>query len=88
LGYYSRDLADDILPMLQENPVLVKVEIDRVNPSPTPMQFRVLCKMTIECDSLSTAGRDFKPFAGEDYQPSSEDSSRHTTATNDKLTVI
>jgi HIRAN domain len=69
LGYCPRYLADDILPMLQENPLLVKVEIDRVNPSPTPMQFRVLCKMTIECASLSVAGIDFKPFAGEDYQP-------------------
>jgi len=76
LGYCPRYLSHDIFPMLQENPRLVKVEIDRVNPPPTPMQFRLLCRMTVECDPLTATGRDFKPFAGEDYQPLSDKRSR------------
>ena len=67
---YKADLQ--IFPILQENPLLIKVEIDRVNPPPTPMQFRLLCHMTVECDPLAATGRDFKPFAGEDYQPLSD----------------
>ena len=72
LGYCPRYLSHEIFPILQENPLLVKVEIDRVNPPPTPMQFRLLCHMTVECDPLTATGRDFKPFAGEDYQPLSD----------------
>jgi hypothetical protein len=63
LGYCPRYLAHDIFSILQDNPQQVKVKIDRVNQPPTPLQSRLLCTMTAEC------GRDFVPFAGEDYQP-------------------
>jgi HIRAN domain len=63
LGYCPRYLSHDIFPILQDNPQQVKVKIDRVNQPPTPLQSRLLCTMTAEC------GRDFVPFAGEDYQP-------------------
>jgi HIRAN domain len=63
LGYCPRYLAHDIFPILQANPQLVKVKIDRVNQPPTPFQSRLLCTLTAEC------GRDFVPFAGEEYQP-------------------
>jgi hypothetical protein len=63
LGYCPRYLSHDIFSILQDNPQQVKVKIDRVNQPPTPLQSRLLCTMTAEC------GRDFVPFAGEDYQP-------------------
>jgi hypothetical protein len=63
LGYCPRYLAHDIFPILQANPQLVKVKIDRVNQPPTPFQSRLLCTLTAEC------GKDFVPFAGEEYQP-------------------
>jgi HIRAN domain len=63
MGYCPRYLAHDIFPILQTNPQLVKVQIDRVNQPPTPFQSRLLCTLTAEC------GRDFVPFAGEEYQP-------------------
>jgi hypothetical protein len=71
LGYCPRYLSKDMFTMLQEHPQQVKVTIDRVNLSPAPMQFRLLCNLTAECDSLSKTLHkiNFKPFAGDDYQP-------------------
>ncbi len=71
LGYCPRYLSQDIFTMLQEHPQQVKVTIDRVNLSPAPMQFRLLCNLIAECDLLSKTlhERNFKPFAGDDYQP-------------------
>jgi hypothetical protein len=62
LGYCPRYLAADIYPLLQQNPELVRVTIDRINRPPTPVQYCLLCRLHIECDP------DFQPFSGEDYQ--------------------
>jgi HIRAN domain len=63
LGYCLRYLSHDIFPVLQQYPQQVKVTIDRVNLPPTPIQSRLLCTLKAVC------GRDFVPFAGEEYQP-------------------
>ena len=63
LGYCPRYLARDIFPILQANPQLVTVKVDRVNQPPTPLQSTLLCTLTANC------GRDFVPFAGDEYQP-------------------
>ncbi|GAC1461636.1 MAG: hypothetical protein NVS2B14_03770 [Chamaesiphon sp.] len=39
------------------------VWVERVNKSPTPLQFRLLCKMSVE------APDDFRPFSSPQYQP-------------------
>jgi hypothetical protein len=71
LGYCPRYLSQDIFTMLQKHPQQVKVKIERVNPSPAPMQFRLLCNLSTNRDlsSENLDERTFKPFAGEDYQP-------------------
>ncbi|WP_339382731.1 hypothetical protein [Microcoleus asticus] len=45
---------------------MVRVEVDRLNQHPTPLQFRLLCKTTADW-------RDFRPFKGPMYQPVSSD---------------
>lgn len=53
----------DIYEVLKQNPRSVCVRVERVNPAPTPIQFRLLCNMTAQwCD-------DFSPFSSQDYQP-------------------
>lgn len=63
LGYCPRYLAADALDLLRENPKLIHVHAERVNPAPTPLQFRLLCNMTAEWP------QDFRPFSGREYQP-------------------
>jgi hypothetical protein len=62
LGYCPRYLAADIYPLLQQNPELVRVTIDRLNRPPTPVQYCLLCRLHIKCNP------DFQPFSSEDYQ--------------------
>ncbi|MEG3899638.1 MULTISPECIES: hypothetical protein [unclassified Microcoleus] len=45
---------------------MVRVEVDRLNQPPTPLKFRLLCKMTADW-------RDFRPFSSPMYQPVSSD---------------
>ncbi|BAZ45327.1 hypothetical protein NIES4102_23480 [Chondrocystis sp. NIES-4102] len=40
-----------------------KLFIEKINPAPTPMQLRLLCKMILQSD------KQFVPFSGKDYQP-------------------
>ncbi|MGK7899189.1 MAG: HIRAN domain-containing protein [Xenococcus sp. (in: cyanobacteria)] len=63
LGYCPRYLATDIFEALQQNPQSVCVRVERVNPAPTPIQFRLLCNMTAQWN------HDFLPFSSQDYQP-------------------
>jgi HIRAN domain len=63
LGYCPRYLAADICEVLKQNPESVCVRVERVNPAPTPIQFRLLCNMTAQWHE------DFSPFASQDYQP-------------------
>jgi hypothetical protein len=63
LGYCPRYLAADIYEILKQNPQSVDVRVERVNPAPTPIQFRLLCNMTAKWQD------DFNPFSSQDYQP-------------------
>ncbi|MDF5722484.1 MAG: HIRAN domain-containing protein [Rhizonema sp. PD37] len=63
LGYCPRYIAPDVLKLLQRNPKLVHVQVERINPAPTPLQFRLLCNMTAEWHD------DFRPFSSSFYQP-------------------
>ena len=66
VGYCPRYLCGDILQIISQHPELVRVEVDRLNQPPTPLQFRLLCKMTADW-------RDFRPFSSPMYQPVSSD---------------
>jgi hypothetical protein len=63
LGYCPRYLAADIYEVLKQNPQSVDVRVERVNPAPTPIQFRLLCNMTAKWHG------DFSLFSSQDYQP-------------------
>ncbi len=63
VGYCPRYLLSNIFGLLQRNPNLVDVRVDRVNQPPTPQQFRLLCSMTAKCKG------DFRPFTEKEYQP-------------------
>ena len=56
-------LATDISKILNQNPQSVIVSVERVNPAPTPIQFRLLCNMTAKSSD------DFVLLKSEDYQP-------------------
>ena len=66
VGYCPRYLCGDIFQIISQDRELVRVEVDRLNQPPTPLQFRLLCKMTAD-------GRDFRPFSSPMYQPVSSD---------------
>ncbi|HHP7231831.1 MAG TPA: HIRAN domain-containing protein [Xenococcaceae cyanobacterium] len=63
LGYCPRYLAETISSLLKQNPESAIVRVERVNPPPKPIQFRLLCNMNLRC------GDNFFPFNSEDYQP-------------------
>jgi hypothetical protein len=73
LGYCPKYLAADISKVLKQNPKSVResvrVCVERVNPAPTPSQFRLLCNMTAQWHGGSS------PFSGEEYQPIVDSSS-------------
>jgi HIRAN domain len=62
LGYCPKYLVTDISEILHRNPQLVKVQVQQVNPLPTPLQFRLLCKISAQWQ------QDFTPFNSPDYQ--------------------
>lgn len=62
LGFCPRYLLEDLLALLERNPGQAKVEVERVNPPPAPVQFRLLCSLTMRWPE------GFRPFAGPDYQ--------------------
>lgn len=62
VGYCPRYLVNDVHDLLQQNPQLLHVHVERVNQAPTPIQFRLLCSMTAEWP------RDFRPFSNREYQ--------------------
>lgn len=67
LGYYPFYFLEDIFEIISQHPEMVRVEVDRVNQPPTPLQFRLLCKMTADLPI------DFRPFSSPMYQPVSAD---------------
>lgn len=62
VGYCPRYLLAEIFELLRQNSNL-EVRVERVNKPPTPLQFRLLCKMSV--DALD----DFRPFSSRQYQP-------------------
>ncbi len=63
VGYCPRYLVNNTFRLLERNPNLVHVHVERVNQPPTPLQFRLLCSMTAKWLD------DFHPFSGKEYQP-------------------
>ncbi|MBD2314879.1 HIRAN domain-containing protein [Desertifilum sp. FACHB-1129] len=59
VGYFPRYYAKDLVNLRDDLTVLV----ERVNPSPTPLQFRLLCNLT------ACWPENFQPFSDGDYQP-------------------
>lgn len=74
LGYCPRYLVDDVLKLVNKNSELVKVQVERVNLAPTPIQLRLLCNLTAEWSE------EFHPFSSQMYQPLAAISKAYTTA--------
>lgn len=65
VGYCPRYLAADVLALLRsEGSSELQVTVERVNPPPAPVQFRLLCNMTLRWPDTG-----FQPFSGPAYQP-------------------
>lgn len=62
MGYCPRYLVDDAFELLQRGQNS-RITVERVNLPPAPMQFRLLCKMTMRLPD------GFSPFSGPAYQP-------------------
>jgi hypothetical protein len=61
LGYCPRYLSNDFHKLLRNNQNDCLIQVERVNPEPVPIQFRLLCK-------FQTAWpQNFKAFDGADY---------------------
>ena len=63
LGYCPRYLTADLAQIFQQDSKSVTVEVKKVNLVPSPMQFRVLCKMTVEVENS------FEFLSDREYQP-------------------
>ncbi|NJM98585.1 MAG: DNA-binding protein [Phormidesmis sp. RL_2_1] len=63
VGYCPRYLTSDVLNLLQHDSQKLAATVERVNPHPTPVQFRLLCNLTAEWPKA------FQPFTGELYEP-------------------
>jgi hypothetical protein len=63
VGYCPRYLLSYVFDVLMKSPQLVDVRVEKINHSPTPLQFRLLCKITYSTlDGM-------QPFSQEEYQP-------------------
>ncbi|MEL6775999.1 MAG: HIRAN domain-containing protein [Cyanobacteria bacterium J06597_16] len=63
VGYCPRYFVDDFFDLLRNAPNKLEILVEKVNPSPTPSQFRLLCNLTAEW------AENFQPFSGNTYQP-------------------
>ena len=63
MGYCPRYLLSDIHKLMKANRELPSVTIEKVNKPPAPVQFRLLCRMTMK------RPHDFRPFSDYAYQP-------------------
>ncbi len=62
VGFCPRYLTKDFFELVSNFPQQVQITVERVNPSPTPLQFRLLCNLTAQW------GQSFQPFSGPTYQ--------------------
>ena len=63
VGYCPRYLLSNIFDILTRNPQSVEVRVERINQFPTPLNYRLLCKM-----AYSTTLDNVQPFSQEEYQ--------------------
>ena len=63
IGYCPRYLRGDLTRLLELEPKSLRVTVVKVNPSPAPIQFRVLC------EAVMAWPRGFQPFSDPEYQP-------------------
>jgi HIRAN domain/HipA N-terminal domain len=63
IGYVPRYLCDDIHILKERNSDQLDVRVKRVNPTPIPAQFRVLCTLK------SAWPEGFYPFSGPQFEP-------------------
>lgn len=63
VGYCPRYLRSEVFDLIWKDPSSVRLEVERVNLPPTPLQFRLLCHITTLCKD------DFRPFSSPEYQP-------------------
>ena len=63
VGYCPRYLTGDIVKLMEEEGNTPTVLVERVNPVPAPIQFRILCKVLMKWSDT------FHPFSGTEYQP-------------------
>jgi hypothetical protein len=63
VGYCPRYIVDDVFKLNENNLELFKVQVERINPVPAPLQLRLLCSMTAKWQD------DFRPFSSQEYQP-------------------
>lgn len=62
VGYCPRYLLAEMFELIRQK-LNLEVQVERVNKAPTPFQFRLLCKMTVQ------ASHDYHPFSSPHYQP-------------------
>lgn len=62
VGYFPRYLLAEVFELLRQNSNF-EVRVERVNKPPTPLQFRLLCKMSVHCRD------NFSLFSSCQYQP-------------------
>ena len=63
LGYCPRFLRGEILSLMKDGDNPPSITVEKVNPRPAPIQFRVLCRLRMKW----TAG--FQPFSDPEFQP-------------------
>lgn len=63
LGYCPRYLRGELLKLMTGSPNPPRVTVERVNLSPAPVQFRILCHLRMKWAD------GFAPFTGDEYQP-------------------
>lgn len=49
-GYCPAYLVDELLPLLRKDPSAVRVSVERINPEPAPLQYRVQCHLRIRTE--------------------------------------
>lgn len=62
VGFCPRYLVQDFFELVCQFPHKVKISVERINPPPTPLQYRLLCNLTAEWSE------DFHPFSSSSYQ--------------------
>jgi hypothetical protein len=63
VGFCPRYLVPDLFELVYEFHREIRVVVEKVNPAPTPFQYRLLCKLIAKWQP------NFHPFAGLEYQP-------------------